>query len=235
MGIRGTTAAAEGLILAGSGGCMRELAWQIQELNKQRETWNILGYIDYNPPENGTGITVGKQFLPYLGDDEYLLSQSKPVNAAVCVGSPVLRRKIAAKLMQNGQIQFPNLILGDTRICEDVKLGRGCIISMGVRISTNVTIGDFVFYNTASMSCHDGQIGDFVTLGPDVKLAGAVCVGENTELGIGTRVIQGVRIGKDIVTGAGSVIIRDIPDAGTYAGVPAQQLKRQDCCGKEKA
>ena len=26
---------AEGLILAGSGGCMRELAWQIQELNKQ--------------------------------------------------------------------------------------------------------------------------------------------------------------------------------------------------------
>ena len=34
------------IILVGSGGCMREIVWQIQEQNKSAENWNILGYVD---------------------------------------------------------------------------------------------------------------------------------------------------------------------------------------------
>ena len=34
------------IILVGSGGCMREIVWQIQERNKSAENWNILGYVD---------------------------------------------------------------------------------------------------------------------------------------------------------------------------------------------
>ncbi len=215
---------AEDLILAGCGGCMRELVWQIQELNKQKAVWNIIGYSDRKHPENGTDISVGLQKIPYLGNDDYLLSKTDPVNVAICVGSPALRRKIAMKLLQNSCIRFPNLILGNTKICEDVKLGRGCIISMDVCISTNVIVGDFVFFNTGSMACHDGYISDYVTLGPDVKLAGTVTVGENSDLGIGTKVIQGVHIAKNVKTGAGSIVVRNIDSEGTFAGVPAHKI-----------
>ena len=33
------------IILVGSGGCMREIVWQMQEQNKSTENWNILGYV----------------------------------------------------------------------------------------------------------------------------------------------------------------------------------------------
>lgn len=56
--------------------------------------------------------------------------------------------KIVEKLKNNKNIIFPNIILGDTRICEDVQMGKGCIISMDARISTNVTLGSFIFMNT---------------------------------------------------------------------------------------
>ena len=36
----------ETLILIGAGGCMRELLWQIEELNKIQDTWNVIGYVD---------------------------------------------------------------------------------------------------------------------------------------------------------------------------------------------
>lgn len=213
------------IVLAGSGGCMREIVWQIQEQNKIQTTWKVTGYVDCKEPDNGLGIKVGGQVITYLGDDDFLLQQKEQVNVVICTGVPALREKIAKKLMQNPNIRFPNLILGDTRICEDVKMGIGCIISMDARISTNVSIGNFVFMNTGSMVCHDGCVEDFVTLSPDVKLAGNVKIGECSELGIGTKVIQGINIGKNVVAGAGSVIVKDIEEGHTIAGVPASRIK----------
>lgn len=213
------------LILAGAGGCMRELVWQIQELNKTKNRWNILGYVDAVVPKKDKPCIVGRQKIPFLGTDEYLLEQKETVNVVVCTGNPALRKKIAEKLKKNEKLWFPNLVLGNTKICDDVKLGQGCVISMDVRISTNVQLGDFVFLNTGSMVCHDGKLGDFVTLSPDVWLAGNVSVGAGSELGMGTRVIQGIQIGENVITGAGSVVVKDIEDNCTVAGVPAKKIK----------
>lgn len=210
------------IILAGSGGCMRELVWQMQEQNKQGVQWRIRGYVDRERPLDGIGVMVGGQRISYLGDDDYLLRAAELINVAVCVGTSKLRERIVQKLIVNPSIQFPNMILGETKICGDVEMGKGCIISMDARISTNVHIGDFVFLNTGSMVCHDGCLGDFVTLSPDVKLAGNVTVGSCSELGMGTKVIQGIKIGRQVITGAGSVVVRDLPDVCTAVGVPAR-------------
>lgn len=213
------------IILAGSGGCMRELIWQIQEQNKLAPTWNVIGYVDCKKPEEAKGLVVGKQQIPYLGDDEFLLKKTELVNVAVCVGTPSLRKKIAEKLAQNVNVQFPDLILGDVKICEDAQMGKGCIISMDTRISTNVRMGDFVFLNMGAVVCHDGRLGDFVTLAPDVRLAGNVTVESESELGMGTGVIQGIRIGARVRTGAGSVVVRELPDDCTAVGVPARRIR----------
>ena len=136
------------------------------------------------------------------------------------MGEPKLRKKIVEKLKNNKNIIFPNIILGDTRICEDVQMGKGCIISMDARISTNVTLGSFIFMNTGSKVCHDGKLGNYVTLSPDVTLAGNVIVGDNTEI-----VIQGITIGTNTVIGAGSVVVRDVEDHCKAAGVPAKAFR----------
>lgn len=211
------------IILAGAGGCMREIAWQMQEQNKLEQKWNIIGFVDKDVPIKA--CRVGNIIIPYLGDDNFLLNKKETTYVAICVGEPKLRRKIAEKLMANFYLKFPDIILGDTRICADVCMGQGCIVSMDCRISTNVMLGNFVFLNTGSKVCHDGRMGDFVTLSPDVKLAGNVTIGSGTELGIGTSVIQGITIGQNTVVGAGAVVVRDIGDDCTAVGVPARVIK----------
>ena len=213
------------IVLVGAGGCMRELVWQIQDQNKQQNEWNIVGYVEKSKPDNGEMLVVGKQRLCYLGDDDFLLQQTEPVNVVVCVGAPAIRKKIVQKLTTNPYIQFPNLILNSAKVCEDVRLGIGCIVSMDTRISTNVEVGNFVFLNTGSMICHDGKLDDYVTLNPDVKLAGNVTVGRECEIGMGTKVIQGIKIGDNVTVGAGAVVIRDIASDVTAVGVPARNIK----------
>lgn len=64
--------------------------------------------------------------------------------------------------------------------------------------------------NTGSKVCHDGKLGNYVTLSPDVTLAG--------------NVIQGITIGTNTVIGAGSVVVRDVEDHCKAAGVPAKKI-----------
>lgn len=213
------------IILIGSGGCMRELAWQIQELNKKKETWYILGYVDKEKPKSGVEVKVGGRQIVYLGDDDFLIHRTVDTNVAVCVGQSGLRAKIVNKLKVNPKIHFPNLILGNTQICQDVKMGEGCIVSMDSRISTNAQMGNFVFLNIGSLVCHDGVLEDFVTLSPDVKLAGDVHIGSGSNIGLGTKVIQGIRIGENVVTGAGSVVVRNIENDCIVVGVPATKIR----------
>ncbi len=217
---------------------MRELLWQIEELNRKQDTWEVLGYVD--PFPQSEAVRVGGKEYPYLGTDETLLAGREEADVVISAGSPSLRRKIAGVLGKNPQLHFPNLILTDTNICSDIRMGKGNIISMDCRISTNVTIGDFVFLNMGAVVCHDGILEDYVTLSPDARLAGNVSVGTGSELGIGTRVMQGIRIGAGTVIGGGSMVIRDIPDACTAVGVPARVIKQgpgedvyeyQDNCG----
>lgn len=217
----------ERIILVGSGGCMREIAWQIFELNSISPVWNILGYIDKACPKYGKGIAVGKIEIPYLGTDENLLGCVEDVNVAICIGDGRLRKHISEKLMANPHIHFPNIILGETTICKDIDIGCGCIICVGTRISTNVKIGKFVLINMDSMVCHDGEIGNYTTLSPDVKIAGNVCIGEDCTIGIGARIKQGIIIKKNSFVGAGAVVVKNVEEGTMVVGVPAKpQIRR---------
>ena len=230
------------LILVGNGGCMREIVWQIQMVNQRYPIWQIIGIVDRNPSK-------GYLSYPWLGDDEYLLSITEETNVAICVGNPSLRKKIAEKLSQNPYLKFPVIVLnqlqGDkngmefkeqadlgeltvmnTTIANTATIGQGSIICMDCIISTEVQIGEFVFLNIGSMVCHDGKIENYVTLSPDVKLAGNVHVKQGTEIGIGTKIIQGITIGENSIIGAGAVVVRDIPSNCTAVGVPAKPIKQ---------
>lgn len=213
------------IVLIGAGGCMRELVWQILELNSEEPTWRILGYVDQKKPDSEEALVVAGEEILYLGNDDFLLHQTEKINVAICIAEPSVRKRIVAKLSVNSNIFFPNLILANTKICADVKMGQGCIVSMDARISTNVEMGDFVFMNIGSTVCHDGKVGDFVTLSPYVKLAGNVHIGKECNVGMGTMVIQGIRVSEQVVTGAGSVIIKDIEESCTVVGVPARKIK----------
>lgn len=212
------------LILAGSGGCMRELLFQIEELNKKVPSWNVLGFVDEYFDENDENVERILKKCPYLGKDDYLISLQKKVNVSVCVGEPGLRKKIVEKLKKNPAICFPNVILSQAMVAEDVVMGEGCIISRGALVSTGVCLGDFVFLNIDAHISHEGKIRDFVTLSPRVTLAGNVTVGNETEIGMCSTVIQGINVGDRVVIGAGAVVVKDVESDVKVVGVPAKNI-----------
>ena len=85
------------VILIGSGGCMRELAWQIFEQNeRENANWQIIGFVDKEPPSKK--VFVNNIEIPYLGNDDYLLNLKEPTNVVLTIGSPILREKIVNKI-----------------------------------------------------------------------------------------------------------------------------------------
>ena len=78
-----------------------------------------------------------------------------------------------------------------------------CVVIAGsAKIGNNCTISQFC--TIGSMHDSAAEIGDNVYIGP------GVCIVEN------------VKIGNNVTIGAGSVVIRDVPDNMTVAGVPAK-------------
>lgn len=209
------------LILVGSGGCMRELFFQIEELNKEKPTWNVIGFVDEYYDFSDEHVKRVQKKCPYLGKDEILLNAEKELNVAVCVGESLLRKKIVNKLKKNPNLHFPSIVLSNVKIAEDVKLGEGCIVSMGAVVSTGAVLGNFVFLNMDTMICHEGVLGDFVTLSPRVGLAGNVTIGEETEIGMAATVIQGIAVGERTIVAAGAVVVKNIESDVMAAGVPA--------------
>ena len=210
----------ERIVLVGSGGCMRELFWQIMEANKVVQRWSVDGYIDIVEDLNFDGIYP----CTYLGDDDYLLGLKIRTNVVICIGDPEKRRIVAERYKTNENLIFPIIDLTNGGVSPDTTLGEGCILSRGSVVSANVTLGKFVFLNLNTTVCHDGVVEDYVTFSPGTTLAGNVEVGEETFFGIHASVIPGQTIGKQVVVGAGAVVTHDIRNNTVVVGVPAREV-----------
>jgi serine acetyltransferase len=85
-------------------------------------------------------------------------------------------------------------------------------LGRGVLVNSNASVG------------HETRISDFSNVGPGVTLGGRCVIGEREYLGIGSCMLEELTIAPDITIGAGAAVIRNIAEAGTYAGVPARKL-----------
>lgn len=78
------------IIILGSGGFAKEVAWLIEENNKCKAEWNILGFVSNEEAE-------WTSKYPVLGNDNWLLQYEKKVGIACCIGNGSLRKKIINK------------------------------------------------------------------------------------------------------------------------------------------
>lgn len=209
------------IVIFGAGGLGREVLFQLREINKIREQYNILGFVDDSLALEGKIING----VPVLGNTNYLLNYSGVINVVVCIGNSAVRSEIVQKLTGYHNIVFPNIIAPDVRCSEYVTFGKGCIVCFSAIVTVDILIGDFVLVCNACTIGHDAKLDNFSTLYPAVNISGYVKIGSCSEIGAGAQIIQGKSIGDYSIVGAGAVVVEDIPSACTAVGIPAKPIK----------
>lgn len=208
------------IAIYGAGGFGRETALLIQQINKQSQCWNLLGFFDDGLQKNShvDGLTI-------LGGIKEALQYKGAITIAVA--DPSIRERIAGKLKADN-VYFPSLVHPYAQMGSEPfnKIGNGCIITSGVIMTTHITLGDFCIINLSVTVGHDVTLGAFTTIMPGCSISGNVTLGHGVLLGTGARMLQNINIGDRSTIGAGAVVTKDCPPDETWVGIPAQLLRK---------
>lgn len=209
----------ERIAIVGSGGFAREVLTLIEDVNKQRKTYEIIGFIDSDTTKSIHGY-------PVVGNDEQINNIKEPVSVVLAVGEPHLKRKIRNKYT-NPLVKFPTIIHPSVLIGDryTVAIGDGCIISAGCILTTDIVIKDYVTLNLMCTVGHDTEICSYCSFMPSVNISGEVKVNEGVFVGTGAKIINQLEIGENTIVGAGAVVAKDLPANCTAVGVPAKPIK----------
>jgi len=202
------------LLLIAASGLAREV------LSADQGDYRVVGVLDDDPTLAGSlvgGVAV-------LGGVE--LARDRDEALLICVGLGSGRQKVAARLARLGvdEARFATLFDQSVRVPSGCQVGAGSILLAGVVLTADVAIGRHVVAMPQVILTHDDCVGDFATLAAHATLGGSVSIGEAAYLGMNCSIRQGVTIGAAAIIGMGAVVLTDVPQGETWAGVPARAL-----------
>lgn len=203
----------ERVIILGAGGHARVLADCIRKSGDE-----LFGFLDDGKTRE-TPI-AGCSVLGPIKDAPLFTEQ---VRFVIGIGDNRTRRNIDL-LLSPHSLRWYTAIHPSAAIAADVSLGEGTVVLAQAVVNADAAVGRHCIINSGAIVEHDNRIGDFVHLSPGCALGGAVRVGNGTHIGIGATIRNGIDIGSDCVVGAGAVVVKNIPSAGTYIGVPARRM-----------
>lgn len=209
------------LIIIGAGGVGRETAWIVEQINRVKPTYNLLGFLDDNKEIWGTYINDYR----VLGGINYILENKCDFEVVVAIANYEVKKNIVSRL-NNKNIKYSTIIHPSLNIHSSVEIGEGTIIYEGVIISPNVKIGNHVIVSPKSGIGHDSIIKDYVSVLWNVSISGNDLIEEGVTLGSASTVIQNKEIGKGSIVGAGAVVIKSIKSNAIAIGLPAREKNR---------
>jgi sugar O-acyltransferase (sialic acid O-acetyltransferase NeuD family) len=122
--------------------------------------------------------------------------------------NPIISIHPSAYVSLNARIGEGSQIFAHAAICVESFIGKACII------------------NTSASIDHECILGDGVTIGPGVRMAGLVQVGNYTDIYTGAIIFPRITIGTNVTIGAGSVVTKNIPDNVMVYGNPAKIISK---------
>jgi sugar O-acyltransferase (sialic acid O-acetyltransferase NeuD family) len=206
-----------GLIILGASGLAREALAVVRE-SGSHEVIGILDDAAGHMPASYGGVPV----LGPIAD----LARYPRSEVLVCVGAGIARERIVGWLAETGVrgIRYATVVDPSVRNPSGCRIGLGSIVLAGVSITADVRIGDHVVVMPGVTLTHDDSLEDYSTLAAGVVLGGGVTIGRGAYLGMNCSVMPETRIGVRAVVGMGAVVLDDVPDNETWAGVPARAI-----------
>lgn len=203
------------LYILGAGGFGRELLWWVKDINRQKPTFEIMGFLDDDPhalDEYECDYRVVGSIRDY---------QPKPdEECALALGSPALKRRIVTMLKERGA-HFATVIHPTAMVSEFAHYGEGFIMFPHAKLSCNSTVGDFVTLLATPIG-HDTTVGDFSVISGGCNILRNVKIGQDVFIAAGAAIAQDIRVGDGAYVGLCSVVIKDVDAGVTVFGNPAR-------------
>lgn len=180
----------------------------------------VVGVLDGNLPV-GSDLG-GHSVVGTLDALEQCASTTRADGFVVAIGDNAVR----GTLFETARAACPDLepvsvIHPRAVIARDAVVGVGAIVMAGAVVSNGCVVGVGALLGANSSLDHDGDLGNFVSLGPGATTGGHVSIGSYTAVGLGANVIHQVKIGSHTVVGAGALVLAELPDLVVAYGVPA--------------
>ena len=205
------------LIIVGAGGFASEVIDLIENVNKNKPQWKILGLIDDNKELQDTIVSSHR----VIGQFSWLESQNKPLDIVFAIGDRKTLTEMVKKLKIKSNFYFPNIIHPSIRT-DHAKLGYGIMIFQGSIISTNVNLKNHITIGFNSVIGHDVLISDFSYIASGVVINGGVSLSEGVFLGANSTCFPMLKVGKYSTVALGSTAMSDVKDGKTVIGIPAK-------------
>lgn len=209
---------AEPLLLVAASGLARE----VLAAARTHGLFDVVGFLDDSPALQGTTIDG----VPVLGPIDAVRAHPAPL-VLVCAGSGAARERIVARLDALGVAprRYATFVHPSVEVPDGCEVGTGAILLAGVVLTTSVAVGKHVVAMPNVTLTHDDVLQDFATACAGVALGGNVTVGRGSYLGMNSSVRERTTVGAGATLGMGAVLLDDLPDGQTWAGVPARPLR----------
>jgi sugar O-acyltransferase (sialic acid O-acetyltransferase NeuD family) len=189
-------------------------------------------YLKMKDPEceNIFIITLDKDHVfldknKFITEDDFYRTQ-EDCQCYIGIANPLIRKKIASKFLYKPNFKFPNLFCIDTLYDQEtIMLGIGNIMCPGVKMTKNISLGNFNIINLNSTIGHDTIIEDYVTISPGCNVSGNVFISSEIFLGTNSTILENLKIKEKCIIGAGCLVNKNILTTGTFVGVPAKKIK----------
>lgn len=204
----------EKLIIIGAGGYAKSVLDSVDIYN-----YEITGFID-EFSKNKTHLGY-----PILAHDLDELKNSKSYVYFIAIGNNEKRKAWYDKLSVR-RLRMINVVDRSAIVSPRATLGTCCFVGKFAVINSKAMVNDNCIINTRALVEHGCKLEKHVNLSTNAVLNGDVIVGEGSFIGSCSVTIGQLVIGNWSTVGAGAVVINDIGNNVTVAGVPAKVIKK---------